>query len=398
MPDEDIRSRLLHLRQMEAMHDMEDQVIALRSKVMMLESREKSYINAENQLTFVVARNHELEQMLVTAMQDAGNAIDEKDRLSKKLVKVQSELGRVEEKMAKLNDDHAKALATKGKELDMINATAQVSSHTGNKIRIEADKNQLQNHITALEKQVELETQLQTSQASIKSLHNVNHQICYQLAETKHDMEKIVCENKRLAQLVDMLEKKIETFILTEAREKLGNNSLKHFQTTEIATDQMLCLYKKQLVEITYQRDRLDQELSDLKIASDLLNEKYTTCEAERTELQTTRQQLQARLETYVEDAEASMTFEKYMVLKTDNRALMQRLQALTEQTEPSAAMKSPKPPAMLRKQLSTNNPVIPPRRNNMPLPNPIPGRRAVKPLQSIPPISNQKSASWFRI
>ncbi|OQR94150.1 hypothetical protein ACHHYP_01669 [Achlya hypogyna] len=416
MAEDDIRSRLLHLRNLEALHEMEDEVHALRAKVVALEvpeillAREKGYINTESQLTFVTARNGELERMVVSSMQDATKAAEDRDRLAKKLAKLQNEANLHSTTLSGMEQAYAAEMAAKETVLSELQARLELVQ-TSNDALLLKEQALVEENEAAQAAVADLQSRLEASEASATSLHNVNHQVCYQLSETKHELrtqEGIIAANEKLASLVTALETQLRTLTSTDDD---SNNETTRWQRSTQKEDEVprcnhcseaenrLAMLKKQLLEMTHQRDRLDSELQDCKVSALLRRELELTAakahevaiEAEQSALAAANHELTSKvdsLEAYVQDVETSTAFEKYVQMKTENRCLAQRLQAALQK---DVASHMPKPPAMLRKQ-STNYHLAFPR------PNHVADASPRRPSLAMPPISNQKTSSWFRI
>ncbi|EQC29039.1 hypothetical protein SDRG_13195 [Saprolegnia diclina VS20] len=327
MGDDDIRSRLLHLRNLEALNDLEDEVLALRIKVAAMEAREKGYINTESQLTFVAARNVELERMVVSSMQDATKTSEDRDRLAKRLAKVQADANDVNAQLVALQETHAASV--EASDTDVAALKTQLADSKAKISCLEERVTNLDVRVEELEaSELDLQRRLEASEASTSSLRNVNDQVCYQLAATKHDLEAITRENEKLAGRLATLETQLQELSAQPPVPDVGQPSAPVRCKLCTETETQLALATKQLIEMTHQRDRLDGDLQDCKVRAETTKCLVTQLQRDLAMADAHSTNLAAKvdsLEAYVQDVEASTTFEKYMAMKNENRCLSQR-------------------------------------------------------------------------
>ncbi|RQM19981.1 hypothetical protein B5M09_010966 [Aphanomyces astaci] len=80
-----ICNRLMNLRNVEAMHAMEDEVLRLTRKLRDIEARDKAQQSTDSHLSFVLQRNQELERIIVSSFQETESLRQDLARLQRKL-------------------------------------------------------------------------------------------------------------------------------------------------------------------------------------------------------------------------------------------------------------------------------------------------------------------------
>ncbi|KAF0697201.1 Aste57867_12088 [Aphanomyces stellatus] len=390
--DATIRIRLMNVRNLEAMHAMEDEITRLQTRLREVEAREKNQHTSGSHFSFVLQRNQELELIAVSSFKETETMRDELERLRLKLHAATAARDQLAETnhlqdeeccmrllqrddtistlrglLAALQAEHrvvVKAMATLRGENESIaqaKAVGQAQEATWAKQRHDMDASMLT-----------LRGELSKAESNLAHLRQ----------------EKEIKTQSLLAQLEKTLESQQEQILKVEEKSPDCPRPCPVCGDMQVTKEK----HKRQLDNVARQRDKLIAQLDEERVRLDVIKSDGTQeagnfardgMAAKTEELVSLRAQLAManqvieKQRRFMKEAENSTSFERYVNLKTENLMLTQQLEQVKSPVKsPRADMNGSETPDLKRRLSKPKNVVMP----------------------LIGSANNQRSSSWFKL
>ncbi|KAF0725247.1 hypothetical protein Ae201684_016264 [Aphanomyces euteiches] len=303
-----IQSRLQAIRTLEAMHALEDQVANLQAKLREMEAQSHHAAH----ISFMMQRNQELERLVVSSF--------------KETEAIRHEVVRLE----KLRADHANALVVKSHE----------------NFALSQENSAQQQKIAAI-------------QSQLSDVQQLNQNLMAKLSEAEAKWRQL--EQEKLQQvnapaLLSQLESQQQRLLAVEEPPPPDPPVVCSICSgaNKVANDKL----KRQLDAVVRQRDKLSKALSDergtIQSLQDDIAAKSNDVALLRAQIHLTNQELD-KCRRYIQEAELSPSFERYMSLKAKNLMLVQQLEAVKSPASPTNPPFEPRPPVELKKKKPKN-------------------------------------------
>ncbi|ETW08112.1 hypothetical protein, variant [Aphanomyces invadans] len=253
-----IRTRLMNLRNLEAMHALEDEVERLTRKLRDIETRDKSKQSTDSHLSFVLQRNQELERIVVSSFQEAEAVREDMGRLQRKLDAANIKRQAVDETNQLLVEDglaHVIArqiaeahLHERIEELEARHRTAALELK-----RLEIENQELIQHIQAEKQSVD------RLQRLVKNMQAHQDELTQSLAQSELQLSQLRFE-KEQAIAVDTQAKHQDIVNVPEVTSE-SPTGCAVCKDVEAARDKL----KRQLDNMARQREKLAKQLQHEK-------------------------------------------------------------------------------------------------------------------------------------
>ncbi|CAK4722221.1 unnamed protein product [Aphanomyces euteiches] len=278
-------------------------------------------------------RNQELERLVVSSFKETEAIRHEVVRLEVKLSSVDETRRAMVESSALLAEDSRSQLKLRA---DHANALV-VKSHEN--IALSQENSAQQQKIAAI-------------QSQLSDVQQLNQNLMAKLSEAEAKWRQLEQEKLQQVNAPALL-------CQLESQQQVSHRVDISFEwsacgANKVANDKL----KRQLDAVVRQRDKLSKALSDergtIQSLQDDIAAKSNDVALLRAQIHLTNQELD-KCRRYIQEAELSPSFERYMSLKAENLMLVQQLEAVKSPASPTNPPFEPRPPVELKKKKPKN-------------------------------------------
>ncbi|KAH9095296.1 hypothetical protein Ae201684P_013412 [Aphanomyces euteiches] len=343
-----IQSRLQAIRTLEAMHALEDQVANLQAKLREMEAQSHHAAH----ISFMMQRNQELERLVVSSFKETEAIRHEVVRLEVKLSSVDETRRAMVENSALLAEDSRSQLAEQQQTWRSL--FQKLRADHANALVVKSHENFALSQENSAQQQ-----KIAAIQSQLSDVQQLNQNLMAKLSEAEAKWRQL--EQEKLQQvnapaLLSQLESQQQRLLAVEEPPPPDPPVVCSICSgaNKVANDKL----KRQLDAVVRQRDKLSKALSDergtIQSLQDDIAAKSNDVALLRAQIHLTNQELD-KCRRYIQEAELSPSFERYMSLKAKNLMLVQQLEAVKSPASPTNPPFEPRPPVELKKKKPKN-------------------------------------------